>query len=388
MIRLLFFIGAGVLLGGITVALIGPEGAGVWAFPVGFILMGGSGTAVLLGRTMSGMPLPSAADIAAARSAGRQAVVRVDAVRQTGTLINDQPVCDLELSVQPLTGEPYRTSLRRIVSLMEIPLFQPGHRSAAVLLTDDGPELALVDDALTDEPYAGLTVPPAASLGELRLPEPGTRAWGGKRRSPIIGVGRRGRGRRITLFVLAGLVTYALMLLPYATAVSQTVSALAQGRLSADLRDPATLDSALAALTEQIGHDHVVTIYVGQDFILVNAPVSVGAVETDSWEYRRGQVTHDGPATSQPSLAEEQFSLSEVAWPALWGHVADAAAEQGLDGYGDASLYLRRGVDDDIHGETFGEMIGTVEASFTIEGDYSSASYRMSADGSSFERLS
>lgn len=381
MIRLLFFVGAGMALGALVVSEIGPPGAGEITFPLGMALAVFSGILILIARATRGMPAASAEDLDAARSEGRMGLARIDAVTQTGTLINDQPVCDLDLSIQPLEGPAYRVRLRQVVRLVDIPGVQPGSLRAVALLSADGVDVALADDDVTQPPYAGTRIPPQAELGEPRLPEPGAVTINGRRRGPLIGIGPKGRGLRFVLFAVAFLVSAAAVALPYPTAVAQTVTALGEGRLTADLRQPETTADAVAALTAKIGHDRVVSISVEEDVILVDAPVTPGSTDTDRWEYRRGEVIRDGPAPSQPDSAAEQFSLEEVSWPGLWAAVQTAADAEGVDSLSGTALRLARRVDSDTESPTFAQHAGPVRASFRFDGDYRSVSYDTAPDG-------
>ncbi len=214
MIRLLFFVGAGMAIGALVVSEIGPPGAGEITFPAGMVLAIFSGILILIARATRGMPAASTADLDAARSEGRMALARIDAVTQTGTLINDQPVCDLDLSIQPLEGPAYRARVRQLVRLVDIPAVQPGSLRAVALLSADGAEVALADDDVTQAPYARIRIPPQAELGEPRLPEPGAVSIKGRRRGPLIGIGPKGRGLRFVLFALAFLVAGTSVVLP------------------------------------------------------------------------------------------------------------------------------------------------------------------------------
>lgn len=381
MIRLLFFVGAGMALGALVASEIGPPGAGEITFPAGMALAIISGILILIARATRGMPVASTADLDAARSEGRMALARIDAVTQTGTLLNDQPVCDLDLSIQPLEGPAYRARVRQLVRLVDIPAVQPGNLRAVALLSADGADVALADDDVTQPPYAGIRIPPHTELGEPRLPEPGAVTIQGRRRAPLIGVGPKGRGLRFVLFALAFLVAGASVVLPYPTAVAQTISALGHGRLTADLRQPETTADAVTALTAKIGHDRVVSISVSEDVIVVDAPVAPGSTDTDRWEYRRGEVTRDGPTPSQPDSAAEQFSLDEVSWPGLWTAMRTAAAAEGFDGLSGVALRVERAVDGDIDSPTFAQPAGPVRAHFWFDGDYRSVFYDVAPDG-------
>lgn len=57
---------------------------------------------------------------------GRVALIRIDGIRTTGMFINDQPVCELEVTVQPRQGQAFRARLSRRVTYVQIPQYQPG----------------------------------------------------------------------------------------------------------------------------------------------------------------------------------------------------------------------------------------------------------------------
>lgn len=102
--------------------------------------------------------------------------------------IDDQPVCELEVTVQPRQGQAFRARLSRRVTYVEIPQYQPGELLPGVVLTHDGPEAAFVTDQVlygeVEARVAGLTVPPAGSVRD-----------DGTRRASFVGRGRRaGRG--------------------------------------------------------------------------------------------------------------------------------------------------------------------------------------------------
>ncbi|MCS5497888.1 hypothetical protein NY547_11630 [Cnuibacter physcomitrellae] len=379
MLRLLFFLGLGIGLGGVVVQVVGPPGAGEWTIPVALILLIGSSTLIVIGRSMNGVQTPSAEDIAAARAAGRSALVRVDSLSQTGTQINDQPLCELQVTVRPETGPAFRTVVRRIVAVIDVPRFQPGTVHPGVVLLEGGPEVAILNDD-GGVPVRVPSVPDAASAGPLLLPESGTRVSGGRRRRPLLGVGRRGRPARLALMAVLALVAATAVVLPYRTALTQTIAALPSGRWHSDLREPGPFRDALTALQAETGHDQLVSISVSDDLIVVDAPLTPGALPTDRLTYRRGSVERDGAATIQPRTPAEAFSTSELDWDGVWATVTTIAAERGypLDGI---SLSVSRTSDSDVDSPTFAESVGAVRVYATVSDDYRSESIVMSADG-------
>ncbi len=111
------------LLGGAIIALVGPPGDGG-------LVIGVSLTVAILGVVLTGVASSMRGSVAAsseaiqqARDARRLGVARIDALRQTGTQINDQPLCDIDVTVRPLTGPAYATTIRTIVTLTDLPRF-------------------------------------------------------------------------------------------------------------------------------------------------------------------------------------------------------------------------------------------------------------------------
>ncbi|MFF8816789.1 MULTISPECIES: hypothetical protein [Leucobacter] len=385
MLRLTFFIGLGILCGGIVSALVGPPGAASWAFPVGFIASVVSGVLVLVGKSLRGLALPTNEQVQAAISEGRVGLARVDALTQTGTQINEQPVCDIDLTVRPVSGGVYRTRVRRIVQLTQIPRFQPGTRHVVAILAEGGPAVALTDEDATAEIWADTEFPPAAVAGELRIPAPGAAGVPGSRR-PLIGTGKKWRPIRITVFVLAGLLAGAAVVFPYRAGLAETVAAIPEGRFHADLREPAALDRALSALAAEIGHDRVTSVTVSEDLVSVNAPLTPESLNVDRWYYRKGSVTHDGPGAPQPETLGEQFALTELDAGAILREVERAAGQVGVDDLDGVMYNASRGLAQTEEDPWNTERSGPVSVSFMIDDGYRSASYRVAADGSGLER--
>lgn len=392
MLRLLFFIGSGLVIGGGVVALIGPPGAGAGAFAVGLPVAICSAVLVLVGRSLRGVQMPSAQMIDAAVAAGRGAVARVDVLRQTGTQINDRPLCELELTVQPRSGRAFRTTMKRIVAITEVPAYQPGSVHEAVLLVDGGPDVALVPGgALTGSAVLQefAVVPDAADAGPLLVPEPGLPTADGGRRRPLIGIGRKGRPVRIAAFVIAALVAATVVVLPFRGAVVESAAALrTTGQLHADLRAGAPLERAIGELERSIGHGSIVNATVSEDLVTVEAAVVPGEQETDDWSYRRGVVKHSGPALIQPDGADEQFLLSDVDWRSIERALDRARVLAELPDADRTIVSVRRATDHDVHSDSFARQVGPVEIVLSVANDYHSAWFRMNAHGTDLEMTS
>ncbi|GAA1323948.1 hypothetical protein ACFSWE_13810 [Leucobacter albus] len=381
MLRLMFFVGLGILFGGIVAALVGPPGAASWAIPVGIIVTVVSATFVLLGRSLRGLSLPSSEQVQLALADGRVGLARVDALSQTGTHINEQPVCDIDLTVRPVHGGVYRTRVRRIVQLTEIPRFQPGTRHVVAILEEGHPEVALTAEDAGAQIWDDTEFPPAEAAGDLQLPSQKSGGPAGVRR-PLIGTSRRWRPLRIAAFVLAGMLAGAAVVFPYRAGLAETVAAIPEGRFHADLREPAALDRALAALAQEIGHDRVVSVTVSEDLVSVNAPLTPESLNVDRWYYRKGSVTHDGPGSPQPETLSEQFGLGELDAGAILREIERAAEEVGVSDLDGVMYSASRELAQTEADPWNTERSGPVSASFVINDGYRSASFRVAADGS------
>lgn len=382
MLRLVLSAAVGALIGGAIAVLVGPPGAGIWvlaiALPVGilslvFMRLGASGLASIY---------VSQEDLTRARAEDRLGVARIEAVRQTGTQINDQPECEIDVTVQPRRGAAYATTLRSVVPLIELAALQPGPaaiRPIAILI-DGGPEFGFVDGDVSPQEIAGLVVPPQGSVPTMDWPK-ATRVVNGARRGPLLGIGPRGRVPRGILFTAVALAVAAAVVSPYTRALVMTVHAAQEGRIGVDLRRPDELAVAVQALEDEIGHDRVSSVVIGSELVRVEAPLTPGQTETDVWMYRGGVVDHEGAAPSQPELAAEQFSWKDIALSKVWALMGEASAESGIP-VGDANAVVSRSTDGDIDSDTFGESVEAAEMFISLRTDYKNVSFRVNADGS------
>lgn len=386
MIRLFFFVGLGLVLGAAVVQVVGPPGAGVWGFPVGLMLSIVCGVFVLIARSMRGVlaSMASPEQIEQARNGGRMGLARVESLRQTGTQINDQPVCDIDVVVRMQGGDAFRTTSRRILEVTEIPRYQPGTVHVVAQIAEDRPALAFTDDDPTAQVWSLTTVPTDGS---------GVRTWtldgdvAANGRRPLLGMGSRGRPLRLALFAAATVLAATAVVYPYRVGLGQTIDALGEGRLHPEVRDPAVLADAIGQLRDALGHDQVVDVHVSSDLISVEAPLEPGELAADAWIYRRGHLERQGPATIQPSTVKEQFSLGDVAWERFDGLVERAVDEADLRGPVEAWIGVSRATNDDVESDDFSQSTGEVELTISVDGDYGSASFRAAADGSGMRRI-
>ena len=382
MVRVLFAASIGVLLGGIVVMIVAGEGAGVWIMTVGSLLTALFFVVLMLAAAMRSSQIVDPALLNESIEAGRLGIARVDSLQQTRTEINDQPVCIITLTVQPRNGEAFRTKLKRIVSLTEIPRFQPGSRIVTAILVEGGTDLAFTDESPAAPEWASFAVPPAGSAGPILEQQEGIPGVGGKRAKPLLSNRREGRGARFVLYIVVAMLAAAAVVLPHREAFVETVEAIPQGRFSADLRQPEYLERGLAKLSEKLGHDQVISVYVSADYLVVDAPIEAGKLPTDSWRYSKGSWERQGAKLIQPKFVEEQFAVSDVDWGAFWPGLLEAKKQTELESLDGATLSVARGTK--TTSSDHGTVTETTPPSVYIGmgDDYSSYSFRMNGDGS------
>ncbi|WP_240773511.1 hypothetical protein [Plantibacter sp. M259] len=238
MLRLIAFAALGALLGGVIVITVGPPDVGYAVAGVALPVFIMTSVLTLVARSVGNAVGASPQAVQQAKDARRLGVARVDALRQTGTQINDQPLCELDLTVQPLHGAAFASTMRTVVPLTAIPMFQPGTERDVAILLDGGPEVAFIDAGeLAPAERSRLRVPARASVPFLPV-EPHRRIVDGRRRGPLLGVGRAGRPGRFALFAIVAIAAAAIVVVPYHQSVAQAIAALEDGRLRPDLRRP------------------------------------------------------------------------------------------------------------------------------------------------------
>lgn len=132
MIRLLCFALFGAVIASAVAWAVSGDDAWAAMFIPCVIALSVLGPIVLVVRSLAGagvvgaLAAPSTPEeLRRAESEGRLALARVRAISRTGTMINDQPICDLDLVVVPRFGSPFEVRSRRLVDLVEIPRLQP-----------------------------------------------------------------------------------------------------------------------------------------------------------------------------------------------------------------------------------------------------------------------
>jgi hypothetical protein len=76
-------------------------------------------------------------------SGGIAAIATVDAINDTGTMINNAPVCELDLTVTVPGRAPYRVTHRQLLAASALPRFQPGATFSVRVDRDDPTKLII-----------------------------------------------------------------------------------------------------------------------------------------------------------------------------------------------------------------------------------------------------
>ncbi|WP_456285315.1 hypothetical protein M1D46_08765 [Microbacterium sp. JZ70] len=332
MIRLLmsFIFGAGVAALLFSI-FVGDRFTWIWITAI--IVLSTLFPLVLVARSMGSLAGLHPKKIEAARAAGRFAPARIDALRRTGTTINDQPVCEIDVSVAPADRPAYRTTIRQLVDIVRIPQYQPGASVTVARLEADAPEVAIIEDEVPDA--ARLSRLPAREhvaewqdgpvvLGAERAPRR-------RKGDPIIGTGPKGRGWRIAAYVVLALAGAAAVLVPVADDVRAETLTIITGEDHASMFAEGRVQRALAAIEEAAGTDETVQVLVYEEFVSADMATAPGSDRFDTFFYRGGTVENQGPASIQPENPDaERFRFDDIAWAAFPELLAQALGEAGL----------------------------------------------------------
>lgn len=140
------------ILGGIAEGYIGAPGADAWAIGTGIPVASLSMVFWLVTLIMRGTQSENPLLATAAVAAGRVGMVRVDGIKDTGTWINDLPLCELDITVQPRTGEPYRTKFWKILSFEKRASLVPGSLHPVAILIEGEPEVGILKPGDLSDP--------------------------------------------------------------------------------------------------------------------------------------------------------------------------------------------------------------------------------------------
>jgi hypothetical protein len=282
-----------------------------------------------IGSMTRGMRRAASAE---APQSGELALARVERITRTGFSVNDQPQCELVLTVAPRHRRAYTTVHRQIVDLVELAQVQPGSiivvrrlddAKANVRLELAPPEdWARLRDAERLRTGSDRTVP-LASEAAAWASEPQT--LGGAPKPPA-------RPVRWVLRAAVFLAAAALVLVPAYDSVARTAQAFASGH-------PETAGVVLGdrhqqivdALAREAGGTAFVRIGFYDGYALAAAPSAPGALTIDEYQYRWDRTEHHGPELIQPDdPAGALFDADEVDFSRIPDHIATARDRSGI----------------------------------------------------------
>lgn len=104
---------------------------------------------------------------------GVRARATVVSITETGSTINNRPVCDIVVRVEPTNGAAYQTTVRKVVALTQIPQLQPGN-PVTVRYDPNDPKQVLIEALGEPPPTPSLSAADAqrmAAEGQALLEE-------------------------------------------------------------------------------------------------------------------------------------------------------------------------------------------------------------------------
>ncbi|WP_395245384.1 hypothetical protein ACGGZK_06135 [Agromyces sp. MMS24-K17] len=327
-LRIISALAFGAMVGGIigSIATGDPRYTILWsvALPVG-ILTGMWGLFSLGKRATPAAPIDPS----------QLALARVERITRTGFSVNDQPQCELQLTVAPRFRPAYTTTHRQIVDLVALAQVQPGS-----IVVVRRPDEASADVEVVFEPpadWAALrqaeqlrtgterTVPLAAEA-PVRESDPARRPA-----APGASADRPHPARVAAWWALVAIAA-AVTLVPAYPSIGRTVSALAAGNpAQAGVVEGDRHAEIVDALAAETGGTQFVRIGFYGDYAIASAPSSPGALTIDAYQYRYDRTERQGPELIQPEdPAAALFDASEVDFSRIPGYIAAAKASSGI----------------------------------------------------------
>lgn len=269
---------------------------------------------------------------AEAQQTGELALARVERISRTGFSVNDQPQCELLLTVAPRHRAAYTTVHRQVVDIVALAQLQPGSiivvrrpddATANVLLELSPPEdWARLRDAERLRSGSDRTVPLSSSAPEWAS-EPQTLAGTPK---------RPGRPLRWVAYTVVVIAAAAVTLVPVYDSIARTAQAIASGNpSSAGVVLGDRHQEIVDALEAETGGTQFVRIGFYDGYALAAAPSAPGATTIDSFQYRYDRTERTGPEPIQPDdPAAALFDADEVDFSRIPDHIATAEAHSGI----------------------------------------------------------
>ena len=384
MLRMLFFAGIGVFIAGVLLFIIGVDSGLGWALGLGLSICIFSGVFIAIGKAVTAGTKVSETAISKARQEGRIGFAYIEQLSQTGTRINEEPVCELTLALQPPTGPAFRGKLKLLIPVIHLSDYQPG-QMLEVAFFDPGHRYVGFTGGRINRAPASISVPYGSGAENIVRLKAAQVNKDGQLRTPLVGTGKRGRPLRFFAYLLAVVLGAGLLMLPYQERVANAYEAIAEGWFFADLRTDENVEHVIDEFEKKTGHRSAVSILVTNDYVIADLPTAEGRQETDSWMFKNAYAEHRGPTSIQPDSEREQFPLDEVNWESIWPAVQQASSTTGLPITDDLSIFVERSTISDIDSKDFIKAYGPVEIRFSLSSDYKDAYFRMDGDGTDLE---
>lgn len=330
MMRLLLFLAIGFVTGGVLFSVITGDVDDLgWYLGLGLPVLALLATLLPLARLMRGLPQSTRLDIPAALADGRGALARVKRIRRTGTSINDVPLCEVTLVVQPRERDAYSVTVRELVDPVLMPRRQPGQIVVVARHALDRPEVLIVGEpdaswtAAMEE--SGDSVPASAPIWNAPdTPLPG-------QRKSLIGRGERGRPARMVAYVALAAIGAGITLVPNWGQFRAEAAAFFT-EYGDDFTRNDRQREAIEAIIAVMGHSTVTHVGFYDGYVLVTGLTAPGAVTLDDYQFRHGEAFREGPTPIQSDdLAAETFDLRSVDVSRIPEYVAAAVTATGID---------------------------------------------------------
>jgi hypothetical protein len=329
MLAIISAVALGIAAGGLIGALVTGDPLYTIAWSVAFAVGSLAGVFAAIGGFTRGLR-DAASD--ERLQTGELALARVEGIRRTGLTVNDQPQCELTLTVAPRHRAAYTTTHRQIVDIVALAQLQPG--SVIVVRRPDDAHANVVLQLSPPEDWARLrdaerlrtgtdrTVPLASDAAPWAS-EP--RTLGGAPKPPA-------RPWRRVVFAGAFLAAGVLVLVPAYDSIARTAQAFASGDHSATslvLGD--RHDEIVDALEAETGSSQFVEIVFYDTYALAQAPSAPGALSIDRYQFRYDRTERQGPALIQPKdPAGALFDANDVDFSRIPEYIALATEHTGI----------------------------------------------------------
>lgn len=264
---------------------------------------------------------------------GELALARIERISRTGMTVNDQPQCELVMTVAPRHRAAYTTVHREVVDLVALPRLQPG---AIVVVRRPYPEKANVL-LVMDPPAEWERLREAERLRtgtDRMVPLAATATAWPSEPETLLGVPKPpSNPARTALLAGVFVVALGLALIPAYNTIGRLASAIASGDpAAAGVVEGTRHGEIVDALVREVGSTQFTSVAFYDGYALATAPSSPGALTIDDYQYRYDRTEHQGPELIQPEdPAGSLFDVSTVDFTDVRGLIAEAKERSGID---------------------------------------------------------